>query len=361
MGLFDKLFKKSEKEISAPKGFHSLVVSEVKKTTNDSVYIAFEIPADLKNTYRFIPGQYVNIYIEIEGKQERRSYSICSGPNENLAIAIKKVENGKVSSWAISELQVGDNILVSQPEGNFIWDKEKRFIVAFVAGSGITPVLSIAKHLDHEIGDLRLFYGNKSEEKAMFLNDLNLLKNTKTVCSFSEVTKDGHLIGRLNKDKVSEIIKSDLNLLKADAYYLCGPEALIKDAKEVLELFGVAKNKIHFELFTTPVLLKSDETTVSSTLFEGISEVSVILDQERIELKIDPAKMNVLQSLNDEGYDPPYSCRGGVCCSCKAKVLEGKATMKLNYSLTEEEVNAGYILTCQAYPASEKVVISYDA
>ena len=361
MGLFGKLFKKSENEVSAPKGFHSLVVSELKNITNDSVYVAFEIPADLKKVYSFIPGQYVNLSVEIDGKQERRSYSICSGPTENLAVAIKKVDNGKVSTWATSELKVGDSVFVSQPEGNFTWSKEKGFVVAFVAGSGITPVLSIAKHLENEIGDLRLFYGNKSEDKAMFLKDLDQFKNTKTVCSFTEVTKDGHFSGRLNKDKVSEIIKSDLNLLKADAYYLCGPEALIKDAKEVLELFGVAKSKIHFELFTTPVLMKSEETNVSTTVFEGVSNVSVILDQERIELKIDPAKMNVLQSLNDEGYDPPYSCRGGVCCSCKAKVLEGKATMKLNYSLTEEEVNAGYILTCQAYPASENVVISYDA
>ncbi len=359
MSFLGKIFKKKE-EGSGPKGFQSLKVKEIVRVTTDSVMVVFDIPSELKNDYAFIPGQYITLCVDLDGKEERRSYSICSGPNENLAVAIKIVADGKVSSWANKELKVGDEVLVSKPEGNFKWSDKDAFVVAFAAGSGITPMLSIAKHLENQVGDMRLFYGNKSESSTMFLNELSSLKNTKTHLFLSQEVKEGTTNSRLTNDSISELIKSDLNLLKADAFFLCGPEEMIKSGLETLKLFGVSKDKIHYELFTTPVLLveKQKETL---EVFKGTSQVTVILDQEKIELSINEKSPSILDSLNEEGYDPPYSCRGGVCCSCKAKVIEGKAVMKLNYSLTEKDVENGYILTCQAQPASEKVTISFDA
>lgn len=362
MGLFNKIFggKKEDTQV-VHKGYHQLEVIGNKTLTEDSAQISFVIPVDLKSKYNFKAGQYITLLADINGKEERRSYSICSANDENLAVGIKRVKNGVFSNWAIDNLKEGVSISVSEPQGNFILEDTAKFVVSFVAGSGITPVLSIAKTLEKEVADMRVFYGNKSKQTTMFFDELTSLKNTKTTFSFSAQPEEGSLEGRLTKEKISEIIKGDLNLLKADAYYLCGPEELIVNAKEILEMFGVAKSKIHYELFTTPVLIKTENTNEKKEIFKGKVEVSVILDQEKIELNYDSEKKSVLEALNEEGYDPPYSCRGGVCCSCKAKVLEGDMVMKMNYSLTDKEVEQGYVLTCQAYTASPKVTLSYDA
>jgi ring-1,2-phenylacetyl-CoA epoxidase subunit PaaE len=359
MGFIGKIFKKKSLDDAYPKGFSVLKVKALSRLTKDSVQLSFDVPEGDKQKFFFIPGQYVNLAIVIDGEEYRRSYSICSGPNQDLAIAIKKVENGKVSTWANDSLSVGDDVLVSFPQGSFNWKKEKGFVVAFVAGSGITPVLSIAKALEDEIGEMRLFYGNKSIDSTMFYNQINDLKNTKTHYSFSQEKQDWALSGRLTKEVISNQLKQNLMLLKADVFYLCGPEQLIKDAKEVLTLFGVSKDKIQFELFTTPILL-IDDVVSNTPVFKGESEVTVHLDNEEISLKLNATSLSVLDALNKQGYDPPYSCRGGVCCTCKAKVTEGSAMMKMNFSLTDQELSEGYVLTCQCYPTSEKLVLTYD-
>jgi len=360
MGLFDKIFKKQEKQEVAPKGYYPLTVKELIRLTDDSIQLSFDVNSAPNDTFTYVPGQYVSIAVSINGKEERRSYSICSGPNEPLAIAIKRVENGVVSTWANSTVAVGDTIYVAPPQGNFTWEKSKGFVVAFAAGSGITPMLSIAKHLEQNVGEMRLYYGNKTRSSTMFLNELARLKNTKTNFAFSQESIDGAVRGRWSKDAVSTLIKENLTLLKADAFYVCGPEQLIKDVTDLLTLFGVAKSKIHFELFTIPVLLQQT-INEKSVEFEGDSKVRVILDDENIQLTLNSKGMSVLDALNKEGYDPPYSCKGGVCCACKAKVMEGKATMTMNFSLTDEEVAEGFVLTCQCHPASEELVLSYDA
>lgn len=360
MGLFDKIFKKQEKQEVAPKGYYPLTVKELIRLTDDSIQLSFDVNSAPNDTFTYVPGQYVSIAVSINGKEERRSYSICSGPNEPLAIAIKRVENGVVSTWANSTVAVGDTIYVAPPQGNFTWEKSKGFVVAFAAGSGITPMLSIAKHLEQNVGEMRLYYGNKTRSSTMFLNELARLKNTKTNFAFSQESIDGAVRGRWSKDAVSTLIKENLTLLKADAFYVCGPEQLIKDVTDLLTLFGVAKSKIHFELFTTPVLLQNS-ISEKNTEYEGDSKVRVILDDENIQLTLNSKGMSVLDALNKEGYDPPYSCKGGVCCACKAKVMEGKATMTMNFSLTDEEVAEGFVLTCQCHPASEELVLSYDA
>lgn len=358
MALFKKIFNKDNAQ-KKHKGFYALTIQEVKSLTSDSVQIILNVPQDLKETFFFIPGQYINFIVDVNGTEERRSYSICSGKNEPLAVAVKSVPNGKVSNWFLNEAKEGMEIMVSQPEGNFQLKENNQKIVAFAAGSGITPILSIAKSMQAGQGQMELFYGNKTQSSILFHKDILTLDHVKSTFYLSQETKEGFNSGRLDKSAISEIVKKDLEILKADAFYLCGPEEMIKAGVDTLKMFGVSESKIHFELFTTPTIMAPTPKEPSSN-FNGESSVKVILDGESIEFKLKSDGKSVLDILDKEGFDAPYSCRGGVCCSCKAKLLEGKATMKMNYALTEEEVAEGYVLTCQAHPASEKVVISFD-
>lgn len=356
MALFG-LFKKSDK---APhKGFHLLTIAHIDRLTNDTVKVVFELSSDIKKEFTFKAGQYLDVIIPINGAEERRSYSICSGTNEELAVAVKSVENGKVSNWFNREAIVGSQIMVSIPKGSFVLNDQAKTVVAIAAGSGITPIMSIAKEIEKREGNLRLFYGNRTASSIIFKDELNTLKNTVTTTFLSGEIIEGCMQGRINKETFTEIIKSDLSLLRADAYYICGPEEMIMQTVETLKFFGVTESKIHFELFTTPVLMKSEPTITSN--FEGVSHVKVILDGEIAEFDLKAKGKTILEAVESEGMDAPYSCKGGVCSSCKAKVLSGSVVMRTNLALTDEEIKNGYVLTCQSTPTSENVTISYDA
>lgn len=352
MGLFD-IFKKKEKETSKH-SFHELKVSEIKKLNEKSVMVSLDVPSELKDKFQYIPGQYLNFEIEIKGEKYRRSYSICSGPNEPLSVAIKAVENGVVSNWFNQELKTGDVLHVAAPEGNFTLNSDSKNIVSIAAGSGITPIMSISKALKD--GNVQLFFGNRTKSEAIFLSEIQSMSNVKFTGFLSQEEAEGFHKGRIDEANFTEIIKSDLNILKADAFFICGPEGMIHDVKETLKLFGINDKKIKFELFRAPTAV---EKTPEAD-FKGTSEVTVILDHEKHTFEMKTGNATILDLVEKNGMDAPYSCRGGVCCSCKAKVIEGKATMRVNYSLTDEEVNQGYILTCQAQPNSEKLIISYD-
>lgn len=356
--MLKKLFKKNNKS-NAPKGFETLTISNLVKLSNDTVKVELDVPANLMSDFKFTPGQYLNFAITIDGKEERRSYSICSGENEPLAVAVKQIENGKVSTWFNNTVQVGDPIFTSQPEGNFTLSNSEKNIVAIAAGSGITPILSIAKSIEESGESIRLFYGNRTQADILFKSEIDGLSKTKVDYYLSQETADGFGKGRFDKTALIDKIKEDLSILKSDGFYLCGPEQLIMDANDALKMFGVDEEKIHFELFTTPVLMKPTAEPVESD-FNGVSHVKVIIDDEELEFDLSSDGKNILDTVNSEGFDAPYSCKGGVCCTCKAKVLEGKATMTLNYSLTDSEVEEGYILTCQSHPASENLIVSYD-
>ncbi|MES2589119.1 MAG: 2Fe-2S iron-sulfur cluster-binding protein [Bacteroidota bacterium] len=365
MGILGNIFKKKEKKAKkakhhTAKGFVEIKVSGITKLTDTCVQLSFDIPVDLKEKFKFKPGQYINISVEIDGIDERRSYSICSGSNEHLAIAVKEVENGLISKWVNNDLEVDDFILISPPQGNFVLDDSAKNVVSFGAGSGITPILAIAKSIEENAGKMKLFYANRTEKDIIFKNELASLKNTETTHFLTKELNDNHKEGRLTKEKISEIIKNDLNLLKADGFFICGPEEMIFGAKEILGVFGVPKEKIHFELFTTPTEELNDEVKIEENTFKGLSKVKVILDDEVTNFTLKTDGKTILDAVTSEGYDAPYSCRGGVCCTCKAKVLSGSASMKLNYSLTDLELKNGYILTCQAHPTSEELTISYD-
>lgn len=359
MAFFGKLFKK-DSSAKTHKGFNSLTIQKIEKLTPDCVKVTLEIPANLKDTYAFEAGQYINFIIEKEGKEERRSYSICSGPNEALAVAVKAVSDGNISVWFNSVAQEGITIQVSKPEGNFKLKSSDKNVVAFAAGSGITPIMSIAKSLEKSGGEMTLFYGNRLESSILFHSELKSLSHIKANYYLSGETAEGYSVGRLDKTAISEAIKQNLDLLKADGFFLCGPEEMIVAGVETLKLFGVSAEKIHYELFTTPTIMQPT-TKAETSDFKGESNVKVILDGEEIEFKLKSNGKPILDILDREGFDAPYSCRGGVCCSCKAKVLKGQATMTMNYALTDEEVAEGYILTCQAHPASEELTVSFDA
>ena len=358
MAFFSKLFKKDSSG-KTHKGFHNLTIQKIEKLTSDSVKVTLDIPAELKQEFKFIAGQYINFLIEKDGKEERRSYSICSGQNEPLAVAVKAVDNGNVSVWFNKVAIEGQEIQVSKPEGNFQLKSSDKNVVSFSAGSGITPIMSIAKSLESSNGKMKLFYGNRAQKDILFHSEISKFSHVQTHFYLSGESTEGFSNGRLDAAAISEIIKQDLEILKADAFFLCGPEEMIKAGVDALKLFGVPTEKVHYELFTTPTIMVSNTVSEEST-FKGESNVKVILDGEEIEFKLKSNGKAILDILDKEGFDAPYSCRGGVCCSCKAKVLKGKVSMTMNYALTDEEVKEGYVLMCQSHPASEDVIVSFD-
>lgn len=358
MGLFD-IFKKSATP-KTHKGFYDIKIAEKVLLTKDAAKIIFDIPSELKKEFEFTPGQYINLNLVIDNKEIRRSYSICSGKNEGLSIGVKAIRNGLASTLLVQTLNVGDSIQISKSEGNFGITNSDSNIVAFAAGSGITPILSIAKSLEGTNKKLTLLYGSKSFNEILFREELEKLANTKVIHFLSQETHEGCKSGRIDEKNIRDEIKANLDLLKADTFLICGPEAMIKTVEDNLKFFGVASDKMRYELFTTPVLLASQQTETTHSNFSGVSSVKVILEGETTEFKLNTPGDTILQASENEGLDVPFSCRGGVCCSCKAKILEGSASMKLNYSLTDEEVKNGYILTCQAHPTGENLTISFD-
>ena len=319
-----------------------------------------DIPTELKNEFNFKPGQYLDFNVELNGKEVRRSYSICSGLNEPIAVAVKEVAKGTLSKWFNNEVAVGDVITVSHPMGTFSIPENAKKIVAIAAGSGITPIMAFAKDIEAKGNSLELFFGNRTEENILFRSEIDALNHTKATYFLSGEEKDGFISGRIDTTTFSILVKEHLQLLKADAFVLCGPEKMIAEVSDVLKMFGVSEDKINYELFTTPVLLKS-KTEILENKLEGEAKVTVILDDEKTHYNLAADGLAVLDKVNSDGLDAPYSCKGGVCGSCRAKVLEGSCTMTMNYSLTDKEVEEGYILTCQAHPSSQEVVISYDA
>lgn len=355
MGLFSR-FKKTE-STSKNRRTAVLTVLQNEQLTADSCRVSFEIPDELQPSFQFTPGQYLNLHCSINNETVVRSYSICSGLNEPLAVAVKRVVGGEVSNWICDNLIAGTTISVDFPQGNFTVAPGSKNIVAFTAGSGITPICSIAK--SETQSKMKLFYGNSTPQSAMFLNELSALATVELFPYFSKTVIEKAGAGRFTKETVTEIIKADLSLLNSDGFYLCGPEEMIFNVNEVLTTFGVPKQKIHFELFTTPVLL-GQKSVISSSEFKGISKVTAILDGEIVQIDLTADGKSILDALDKAGMDVPFSCKGGVCCTCKAKIIEGSASMNINYALTDEEVANGYILTCQAHPTSEILKIDYD-
>ena len=347
--------------------FHLLSVKNITKETEKSVSISFNIPDTLKDTFAFEAGQYITLKTEINGNEVRRDYSLCVAPScGELKIAIKEVENGLFSKYANNDLRVGNTIMVAPPKGRFTFkpnDKKVKNIAAFAAGSGITPILGIIKcALKEEVhSKVILVYGNKSAKDTMFLNELLQLqheyKDRFTIqFVFSQTDEDNAIFGRIEKSTINYVVKNKHKDVLVDAYYICGPEGMIHTVKDVLKEHGVDDSLIHYELFkvdTQVTALKSESLT------DGNTTITVIVDEVSTTFDM-PQKQTILEAALDKDLDTPYSCQGGICSSCLAKVTEGKAVMRQNHILTESEVAEGLVLTCQAQPTTPTIVVDYD-
>lgn len=354
--------------------FHKLTVSDVRRETADCVSVAFDLPDDLEGNYKFKPGQYLTLRTDIGGEDVRRSYSICSCPFDGeLRVAIKRVEGGVFSTYANHDLKVGDVLDVMTPIGNFTTDfdeKNTKQYVAIAAGSGITPVMSLIKSamIAEPNSKFTLIYGNRNSASVIFKDEIEDLKDAHMnrlevhhVLSREDQGSD-LLKGRIDAEKVKGFAERFFDVSKTDAYFLCGPEEIIHASEDALASLGVSKDKIHFELFTssTDAAPKKTESESSTSSNDVLSSVTVILDGDETHMDISTKGKTILDSALDAGADVPFACKGAVCCTCRAKVLEGSAEMEMNYALTDEEVEEGYILTCQSHPTAEKVVVSFD-
>lgn len=352
--------------------FHQLRIKEVRRETVGCVSIAFDIPEILKNDFVFEQGQNITLKTVINGEEVRRSYSICSAPYENeLRVAVKKVEQGIFSTWANEQLKAGDMLDVLSPAGRFnsaLSSNNKKNYVAFAAGSGITPIISIIKTtlLAEPQSSFTLVYSNRSRASIIFFEELEGLKN-KYVERFSlinilsrEKTDAPVNFGRINADKLSALGKL-INFVATDEVFICGPEEMIFCTKNFLEQQGMDKKKIHFELFAAPgkkntVSKNTDETKDNSPK----SKITVKVDERSFDFDLGFDSDSILDAAMKQGADLPFACKGGVCCTCKAKLLEGEVEMEVNYGLEHEEIEQGFILTCQARPVTEKVVVDFD-
>jgi ring-1,2-phenylacetyl-CoA epoxidase subunit PaaE len=346
--------------------YHSLKISTIDRLTDAAIKITFEVPDNLRETFLFKSGQYLSLKANIDGNDIRRDYSICSSVNSGyLSIGVKAVKNGTFSTYANQKLCVGNTIEVMPPQGRFVFEHhpdKTRTIAAFAAGSGITPILSIGKTLLEEepFSNFILVYGNKSAKDTMFLDELIKLKDTygnrfHLHQIYSQQREDKALFGRIEKSTVNLIVKNKYQGVNIESFYLCGPEAMINTVKDVLIENGVRNQQIKFELFTA-------SAPVENVIKEASSEettIKVIVDEEETEFVMQKSQ-TILEAALKKDIDAPYSCQGGICSSCVGRITEGTATMKQNNILTDSEVAEGLVLTCQACPTSDYIVVDYD-
>jgi ring-1,2-phenylacetyl-CoA epoxidase subunit PaaE len=343
--------------------FYKVHIQEVKQETAAAVSVVFNIPKNLKANFNFTAGQYVTLQKEINGEVIRRAYSICATPDSGeIRVAIKKVEKGVFSTHATSDLKVGDAIEITAPEGRFLLNPEAtKNYIGFAAGSGITPILSMLKSVleTETTATFTLVYGNKSSADTIFFEELNQLKETyserlKLHYIFSRENVKNSLRGRIDGNVTNYFVKNMYKETSFDAAYLCGPEEMIKEVSKTLEKNKIAKENIHFELFTVAV----DEDKVAQVK-EGTTEITVLLDDEETTFTMSQTD-DILAANLRNNIDAPYSCQGGVCSSCLARVTEGKAVMVKNSILTDGELEEGLILTCQAHPTTPTITIDFD-
>jgi ring-1,2-phenylacetyl-CoA epoxidase subunit PaaE len=344
--------------------FYNLIVKEIRRETPDSVSLYLEVPAAAQSLFSFKAGQYITFRTTLHGQELRRSYSLSSAPGDPyLRVGVKEVPNGAFSVWANRQLKVGDTLEAMPPQGNFTFPFEAgraRTLVFMAAGSGITPVMSLIKTARRTEPDTRLIllYGNKTPHDAMYLTEIEdnaAAAGGKFVWEALYSRIPG---GRkLTPDTVEVFEGQFRDLLLADAFFICGPESMIFSLRDYLTSKGISSDKIKYELFTTPV---SNAPKTAAPLENVTSEVTVIMDDTPYNFVLSGNGDSILDAAIAAGVDAPFSCKGAVCCTCKAKVKEGTVRMAMNYALDDSEVEAGYVLTCQSHPTSARVVIDYD-
>lgn len=354
--------------------FYLLKVADIRTETPTCVSVSLEIPAELKTAFTYVPGQYITFKKSIEGEELRRSYSLCSSPLEHeYRVAIKQVEGGKFSNFACSSLKKGDMIEVMTPMGNFtttIGSSEQKNYMAFVAGSGITPVMSLMKTIlaKEPESTFTLVYGNQNLQSIIFKEEIEGLKNKYMgrlqvihILSREKLETDINN-GRINQEKCQQLFNGLIDVKNMHHFFICGPEEMIMSVKQYLLDQQIDEKSIHFELFTTGIQTKREDWKEGHKGDdEKLCTVTIKIDDRTYDIKLAYGGDNILDAALKSGADLPYACKGGVCCTCRAKVLEGEVEMEVNYALEKDEVENGFVLTCQSHPKTDRVFIDFDA
>jgi ring-1,2-phenylacetyl-CoA epoxidase subunit PaaE len=355
---------------AAPR-FHRLAVSDLRREASDAVSMTFAIPGELAGDYAFTPGQYLTLRTMLDGEEVRRSYSICSGPDDGeIRIAVKKVDGGAFSSWAAEDLKCGDELDVMTPTGRFglVPPADRaRVHVGFAAGSGITPILSIVKGvLAREPGSrFFLFYGNRTTDSILFLEALEELKDRfiDRLSIFYVLSGEEQdipiLYGRLDGDKVRVLLRALVPAGSVDHAYICGPLGMSEDIEATCRELGIGQDRIHVERFVSEFGGKPRPKKTVEADAPPRAIASLIIDGKRRDVPVAEDEA-ILDAALRAGVDLPFACKGGMCSTCRAKLVEGEAPMDINYSLEPWELKAGFILTCQAKPSSQRIVVDYD-
>ncbi|MEV6510477.1 1,2-phenylacetyl-CoA epoxidase subunit PaaE [Streptomyces sp. NPDC051642] len=349
--------------------FHALRVAAVESLCEDAAAVSFEIPEDLAEEFAYRPGQSLTLRREVEGRDERRSYSICSPAGARPRIGVRVVPGGLFSSWLVNDVRPGDTVEVMAPTGAFTPDlSSPGHHVLIAAGSGITPMLSIAESV--LAADTRsrvtLFYGNRRSDTVMFADDLADLKDLypgrfQLAHILSREPREAEILsGRLDADRLSALVDALVDVDTADHWWLCGPHGMVRDAQQVLAGLGVPVERVHQELFY------ADDEPVRTNehidkAYDGlVSQVTVTLDGRTTNSAL-PRDRSILDGAQKTRPDLPFACKGGVCGTCRALVTDGTADMRRNYALEPAEVDAGYVLTCQTFPVSDTLAVDYDS
>jgi ring-1,2-phenylacetyl-CoA epoxidase subunit PaaE len=351
--------------------FQPLAIIDRRQETPDSISLAFAVPESLRGTFAFQPGQYLTVRATIDGEDCRRSYSICSGADEHeLRIAVKKVEGGRFSRFANDMLQKGACIDVAAPEGRFTADiGASRHDVFFAAGSGITPVISIIRSALAANTQARatLVYGNRTTSSIMFRGTIEELKDRylgrlSVLHVLSRESQEIDILnGRVDGERIALLTRTIVAPKDVDAYFLCGPFGMIEEGRQALISAGVEPSRIKAELFSTDgAAVRAPRPAPTHLALEGKTQVDCILDGRTHRIEVEPSGL-IIEAALDHGFDIPHSCKGGMCCTCRCKVVEGKVAMDVNYSLEPWEFDAGYVLACQSRPLTPTVTLDFDA
>lgn len=351
--------------------FHPLQIKHVRRETPDSIRVALRVPADLQDEYTFVPGQHLPFQLELDGKKLRRTYSICSAPGEELEIGIRVQPGGQFSEYAANVLKSGDTIDVMPPTGQFHLElnpRHERDYVGFAAGSGITPILSMIKAVLAVEPQSRfiLFYGNRKQSTTMFIEDLYALKNMymdrlQLNFVFSREEQEFEpMAGRLDGDKVRELYQHFGAGLQASQCFVCGPDTMIENVTAALLELGMAENRVHSERFGVPRKPAGDRPAKTAAATAEQAEITVVMDGHVRSFEMRRDDENIVDAAAEHGIDLPYSCKGGVCATCRCHVRAGEVSMETNYGLEPWEVEAGFVLACQSRPISRSVTLDYD-
>lgn len=352
--------------------FYPLTVARVANETRDAIVVTFAVPPELKDTFRYVQGQHLTLRAQIHGEDVRRSYSICSAvQDDRLRVAIKRTPGGVFSTWANDTLKAGEILDVMPPMGHFnvpLAPENRKHYLAFAAGSGITPILSILKTtlLTEPHSRFTLFYGNRASSSVIFRDELGDLKDAwldrlNLVYIMSREQQDVELFnGRITEAKCGELLRRWVPLDDVDTAFICGPEDMMHGVSRALQEQGLPKERIRIELFAASIPKHAHVPHAKPAPGRKECEVTLIMDGRHTSFAMDKDVESVLDAGLRQGIDMRYSCKGGVCSTCRCKVIEGKVDMDVNYALEDYEIARGFVLSCQSFPVTDKVVLDFD-